>query len=122
MVRQLSRMFARNLLYTAVSRAKQKLVLLGEVEAFKKSVSIVSSNRQTGLKEMLWEAFGDHEKVNLIEDPVSEDESETVEADDQELNQNSNVLTNSMIESGKIDPLIGMNGIRPTDFMETKTE
>ena len=122
MVRQFSRMFARNLLYTAVSRAKQKLVLLGEVEAFKKSVSIVSSNRQTGLKEMLWEAFGDHEKVNLIEDPVSEDESETVEADDQELNQNSNVLTNSMIESGKIDPLIGMNGIQPKDFMETKTE
>lgn len=120
MVRQFSRMFARNLLYTAVSRAKQKLVLLGEVQAFKKSVSIVSSNRQTGLKEMLWEAFGDHEKVNLIEDPVSEGESETAEADDQELNQNSNVLTNSMIESGKIDPLIGMNGIRPKDFMETK--
>ena len=60
--------------------------------------------------------------MNLIEDPVSEDESETVEADDQELNQNSNVLTNSMIESGKIDPLIGMNGIQPKDFMETKTE
>ena len=113
-------MFARNLLYTAVSRAKQKLVLLGEVDAFKKSVSIVSSNRQTGLKEMLWEAFGDHEKVNLIEDAASEEEGQPAESDDQELNQGPNVLTNSMIESGKIDPLIGMNGIQPRDFMETK--
>ena len=57
MVRQFSRMFARNLLYTAVSRAKQKLVLLGEVEAFKKSVSIVSSKPPNGIER---NALGKH--------------------------------------------------------------
>ena len=122
MVRQFSRMFARNLLYTAVSRAKQKLVLLGEVDAFERSVSIVSSNRQTGLKEMLWEAFGDHEKINLADKTDSEKETETAKSDEQVSNQDSNVLTNSLIESGKIDPMIGMNGIQPKDFMETKPQ
>ena len=82
----------------------------------------MSSNRQTGLKEMLWEAFGDHEKINLADETDSEKETETAKSDEQVSNQDSNVLTNSLIESGKIDPMIGMNGIQPKDFMETKPQ
>lgn len=103
MVRQFARMFARNLLYTAISRAKKKLVLLGEVSAFKKCVETVSSNRQTGLQEMILSAFG-------VEKP---------QAKQLEIKDNSEpILTLKMINEGLIDPLIGMQGVKPSDFME----
>ena len=106
MVRQFARMFARNLLYTAISRTQNKLVLLGEKEAFEKCVQVVSSNRQTGLRQMLTELFDN----SLIE------KKEDIESQDQE----SHTLTLKMITTQQIDPLIGMHGITPFDFMDKK--
>ena len=112
MVRQFSRMFARNLLYTAISRAKKKLVMLGEEDAFAESASIVSSNRQTGLKEMLLSIFDlDHKVQQKDEESDSNNENDGIK-DKKEM-----ILTNSLINEGKIDPLIGMHDIKPMDFM-----
>ena len=55
MVRQYSRMLQRNLLYTAVTRSKERLILLGEVEAFQTCVTHVSANRQTTLAKRILE-------------------------------------------------------------------
>lgn len=108
MVRQFTRMLARNLLYTAISRAQKKLVLLGEIEAFQKSVRVISSNRQTGLKEMLKSLDG--QSFNNDEHLKKDSDERTV------INrQNQFILTNSLIKSGKINPMIGMKGIKPSN-------
>lgn len=113
MVHQFSRMFARNLLYTAISRAKAKLVLLGEQDAFEKNVEIISSNRQTGLKEMLLAVFKSDEET-VIEDDNDPQPDEKI---DEDVEVKDCVLTFEKIENGTIDPMIGMKGIKPLDFM-----
>ncbi|MCT3133345.1 SF1B family DNA helicase RecD2 [Lactococcus lactis] len=51
MVSSYSRMLERNLLYTAITRAKQSLILLGEERAFAQAVAREGSNRKTYLIE-----------------------------------------------------------------------
>lgn len=53
MVHQYSRMLQRNLLYTAVTRSKELLILLGEVSAFETCVKNESASRMTMLKERI---------------------------------------------------------------------
>lgn len=53
MVRQYSRMLQRNLLYTAITRSRNLLILLGEKEAFETCVTQLSATRQTTLVEKL---------------------------------------------------------------------
>lgn len=115
MVRQFSRMFARNLLYTGISRAKQKLILLGEQEAFEACVNKVSSNRQTGLKEMLWAVFGVETPEAIDMEKESKIDSETASTDSE-----SYILTEDLIKADQIDPMIGMHGVKPSDFIEAK--
>ena len=45
-------MLQRNLIYTAITRAKEKLILLGEGKAYKKAIATEGSKRNTFLKEM----------------------------------------------------------------------
>ena len=53
-----SRMLYRKLIYTGVTRAKKKLILLGEEEAFKMAVSSnYSTERKTNLKNLIIECF-----------------------------------------------------------------
>ncbi|MCP6710967.1 ATP-dependent RecD-like DNA helicase, partial [Klebsiella pneumoniae] len=47
LVPQFARMLQRNLLYTAVTRAEQMLILLGDSQSFERSVTNESVNRQT---------------------------------------------------------------------------
>lgn len=56
MVHQYHRMLQRNLLYTAVTRSKDILILLGEVQAFNTCVSHESASRLTMLKERITSA------------------------------------------------------------------
>lgn len=56
MVHQYQRMLQRNLLYTAVTRSKELLILLGEVPAFQTCVAHESASRLTMLKERIAEA------------------------------------------------------------------
>ncbi len=56
MVRQYRRMLQRNLLYTAVTRSKELLILVGEEEAFSTCVIHQSANRRTTLTERIEQA------------------------------------------------------------------
>jgi exodeoxyribonuclease V alpha subunit len=51
MVASYSRMLERNLLYTAITRAKQSLILLGESKSFQTAVARQGANRKTYLIE-----------------------------------------------------------------------
>lgn len=53
MVHQYHRMLQRNLLYTAVTRSKDILILLGETQAFETCVNHESASRLTMLKERI---------------------------------------------------------------------
>lgn len=95
LVPNFSRMLQRNLLYTAITRAKQSLVLLGDISAFEHAVAYVGSNRRTYLAERFSE-------VGLVADH-SLKEKEAVTGHTQFID-----LTKAKIESGNFDPLIGL--------------
>nr|WP_237580404.1 ATP-dependent RecD-like DNA helicase [Enterococcus sp. CU9D] len=58
MVYQYQRMLQRNLLYTAVTRSKDLLILLGETRAFETAVRVESATRRTTLQRRIAEAAG----------------------------------------------------------------
>ena len=87
------RMLQRNLVYTAITRAKSKLILLGEKAAFDYAVK----NTGTARKTYLIERFGDIEgSQELIHTPV----------DNAEQPVENYVLTKENFL--KIDPMIGI--------------
>lgn len=87
------RMLQRNLVYTAITRAKSKLILLGEKAAFDYAVKNIGTSRKT----YLIERFGDIEEPRkLIHTPV----------DNVEKIVENHVL--SMENFLKIDPMIGL--------------
>ena len=53
MVHQYQRMLQRNLLYTAVTRSKELLILLGEEHAYATCVANESASRMTTLKSRI---------------------------------------------------------------------
>ena len=87
------RMLQRNLVYTAITRAKSKLILLGEKSAFDYAVK----NTGTARKTYLIQRFEDIDPPQeLIHIPV----------DNSELPVENYVLTDENILT--IDPLIGL--------------
>ena len=53
-VKSYNKMLYRKLIYTGVTRAKKKLVLIGEIDALDMAVqNNLSDERRTSLKEML---------------------------------------------------------------------
>ena len=87
------RMLQRNLVYTAITRAKSKLILLGEKSAFDYAVK----NTGTARKTYLIERFGDVESPQeIIHNPV----------DNGEPPVENYILTEENFQ--KIDPLIGL--------------
>lgn len=101
-VRSYYRMLRRNLIYTAITRSKNSLILCGEEDALRMAVARVDEQKRlTTLQEKLTETItkdkeGSNEPavvaqatITLYEDTISE-----------------------------IDPLIGMESLTPYDFME----
>ena len=87
------RMLQRNLVYTAITRAKSKLILLGEKVAFDYAVK----NTGTARKTYLIECFGDIEgSQELIHTPVDNVEK---------IVENHVLSTENFL---KIDPMIGL--------------
>ena len=87
------RMLQRNLVYTAITRAKSKLILLGEKSAFDYAVK----NTGTACKTYLIERFGDTESPQeIIHNPVDNNEPPV----ENYILTEKNILT--------IDPLIGL--------------
>ncbi|MYL56119.1 ATP-dependent RecD-like DNA helicase [Virgibacillus halodenitrificans] len=67
------RMLRKNLLYTAITRSKQSLIICGEQDAFLKGVQTMDTNkRYTTLKEQLLERV--QTQKTLLEEPVAEDD------------------------------------------------
>ncbi|VDG20748.1 ATP-dependent RecD-like DNA helicase [Lactobacillus sp.] [Lactiplantibacillus mudanjiangensis] len=134
MVPQFSRMLQRNLLYTAVTRAEQMLILLGDQQSFLRSVTNESVNRLTTLTKRLQQVFGD-DQADVT--PLSAAETQTSQVASSEStaaiatsstsepavegasasSPKTYRLTPALVRSGGIDPMIGMHDSRPTDFM-----
>ncbi|MBR2891363.1 MAG: ATP-dependent RecD-like DNA helicase [Bacilli bacterium] len=62
-------MFKRKLIYTAITRAKKMLVLIGDVHSFKRGISLIENNRNTILKNLIIEKI--NSKEVLINDTSS---------------------------------------------------
>ena len=119
-VRQFSRMLQRNLVYTAITRAADKLVLLGEAQAMALAVHNVGTNRQTTLLNRLREKW----HLTKPEKPAAVAKDDSLAVADKEIVPDSaadsssgpRILTAALIAEQAIDPLIGMAGIKPQDL------
>ena len=107
-VKSYYRMLRRNLIYTAITRSKQFLIICGEEEALRIGVERADEQtRQTSLCDKLKNISENHE--------MNSDE----EMDNDKLGENenkSNLTYDEMMTS--VDPMIGMDGITPYQFME----
>ncbi|KRO18357.1 SF1B family DNA helicase RecD2 [Lacticaseibacillus saniviri] len=111
---QSRRMLRRNLIYTAITRAKDFLILVGDPRAFELAVTQMADNRQTGLVEKLQEAFGDHS----VTPPVAPKQTpETASEPEVEEAKGSYQLTPELVQTQAIDPMIGMADLTPAAFM-----
>ncbi|PKR85178.1 SF1B family DNA helicase RecD2 [Heyndrickxia camelliae] len=96
-VKSYYRMLRRNLLYTAITRSKQFLILCGEEEAFRLGVEREDDGqRKTTLCEKL--SLLDHSSL-----------------EDQPKRSDHFILTEDTILT--VDPMIGMENVTPYDFM-----
>ncbi|MBT2215109.1 ATP-dependent RecD-like DNA helicase [Virgibacillus dakarensis] len=68
------RMLRKNLLYTAITRSKQSLIICGEVNAFLRGIRTLDTNiRYTSLKEQMQERL-----ANLSDKQIAEDEAKEI--------------------------------------------
>jgi len=127
MVNQFRRMLQRNLLYTAVTRSKEMLILLGEPTAYKRCVDQVSTLRLTGLKgKILADKTTAAEMAAEVQDIKKEKESSPFSAqikpevkkrvEKSQAGSTEKVLTSQLIALNKIDPMVGMGRLTPYDF------
>lgn len=58
-------MLKRKLIYTAATRAKEKLIIIGDLNALKLGLNTIEANRQTSLTMRLNQKFNKH----IINDP-----------------------------------------------------
>lgn len=141
-VRSYYRMLRRNLIYTAITRSKQFLILCGEEDAFRNGVARVDEMaRLTTLKEKLQESIGRTPAFPSEEETVKEESDEkkkpgenksyTVDHAEEPVEGNMYAMKahNDLAQevSGQyskkqelmdVDPMIGMEYITPYDFME----
>jgi exodeoxyribonuclease V alpha subunit len=132
MVHNYGRMLRRDLLYTAITRSSELLILCGEISAFQESVEKSSATRLTTLKERLWDkdVVVINEEENKQEDKRTEElvtkerKSSKVTKEEISLFEESEIdtrkdqtktyqLTIEMINKNTINPMIGMEGITP---------
>ena len=102
------RMLQRNLIYTAITRSKSKLVLLGEFSAFHYAVK----NTGTARKTYLIHRFDD-----LVENNISETANTNNLTDKEQFNEPENFIltTDNYLE---IDPMIGLRGEDISEFFK----
>ncbi|WP_304056295.1 SF1B family DNA helicase RecD2 [Levilactobacillus namurensis] len=131
MVNQYSRMLQRNLLYTAVTRAADMLILIGEPQAFRTCVENLSVNRHTTLTARIQAVLAPDQPVKSDSEATTE-ETESTTADPSATPKTSTApepaataaptpedyrLTPQLVLTGGIDPMIGMQGVTPQQFM-----
>jgi exodeoxyribonuclease V alpha subunit len=100
-VKSYYRMLRRNLVYTAITRSKQFLILCGEEDALRQGVKRADEQmRQTTLMEKL----SGHTSIENAKSVIEEEDQEQEEIPYEELLLNE-------------DPMIGMEGVTPYLFM-----
>lgn len=103
-VKSYYRMLRRNLIYTAITRSKQSLILCGEEDALRMAVARADEqSRLTSLQDKLREAI----------EKTGEQKSRSADEDEE-----PSLLYEETIMD--IDPLIGMENVTPYDFMESE--
>lgn len=107
MVSSYSRMLERNLLYTAITRAKKSLILLGESRSFQTAVARQGANRKT----YLIERFGVEVDVAEAHGAQDNESVESLEIEEDVISENMTtpetyILTEENITT--IDPMIGL--------------
>lgn len=140
MVGQYNRMLQRNLLYTAITRAADMLILLGEPQAFETCVTNLSINRHTTLTARIQTVLDpDGQPVNVADESPDEVTSATKPEEsggqavkpaepttsssakpEQPMTAEATPdyrLTPALVMSRQIDPMIGMQGLSPKQFM-----
>lgn len=96
-VKSYYRMLRRNLLYTAITRSKQSLIICGEQDAFRLGIDREDDQlRKTRLCD----------KLKIVSSIY-----------DSELNDEKTVYTITLENIMEIDPMIGMENVTPYDFM-----
>lgn len=115
--RSYMKMLRRNLLYTGITRAKNFLILCGDPDVFKFGVERTDDlQRLTTLKERLSDEETKEEAKSTLAEPTEKSHTEetlSVDTDDVEATYLS--ADNYHL----IDPLIGMKGITPYEFLDT---
>lgn len=117
-VRQFSRMLQRNLIYTAITRAADKLVLIGEAQAMAMAVKNIGTNRNTTLLNRLNDRWHLTKGENRAEPETgSKTAAKTASVSPMTTPASGDhLLTAQLVESGTVDPMIGMDGITPQDL------
>lgn len=134
MVQNYHRMLRRDLLYTAITRSSELLILCGEPTAFEDCVAKSSATRLTTLAERLLEEKKQQVELVVNVKSVSDKEKTVTKATEPEVAANTSEqlslasdkteviddkqpknyrLTIDMIQSNAVDPMIGMDGIVP---------
>ncbi|GEN49738.1 SF1B family DNA helicase RecD2 [Alkalibacterium pelagium] len=97
------RMLKKDIVYTAITRASQTLLLCGERQAFEKSITEHTTSRKTSLAMRLSSLS---EESSELKEDNSDGEQENVE-------KNTYILTPEAVDSFSIDPMIGMEQCQP---------
>jgi exodeoxyribonuclease V alpha subunit len=101
-VKSYYRMLRRNLLYTAITRSKEFLILCGEESAFRMGVEREDDQKR---KTTLYDKLVENKEAS--EDPLTSEEMG---------NQEFTYITADSLM--KVDPMIGMENVTPYDFLE----
>lgn len=99
LTRSYYRMLRRNLIYTAITRSKQSLILCGEVDAFRMGVERADEqSRLTTLRQKLQETIS----LTQPNDDKEDIAIGTLSAEERLM---------------QVNPMIGMENLTPYDFM-----
>lgn len=129
------RMLRRNLLYTAVTRARSFLILMGDPRAFEMATQSLADQRHTSLVARLQDVLPRVDTPSLVSDNESNHneaqtapapEAEAPQADgtvateplEQAAGEASYQLTPQLVAAQSIDPMIGMTGVSPQSLAQ----
>ena len=107
--RQSRRLLQRNLIYTAITRSKSKLVMLGEIAAFDYAIKNEGSKRKTYLVQRFTTNPEDLDNSETIENPDEAKESQ---------NEADKAISSAHVEEEKSEKVIQLS----LDFNEDKPD
>src|SRR5690606_37488110 len=117
------KMLRRNLLYTGITRSKDFLILCGDPQVFRYGVERTDdAQRMTTLKSRLQRSAAEPEEAEEAEEaPVKASTDVTAAqatAAAQAKKEPVGPVSLTAENAHLIHPLIGMEGVKPTDFIE----